>query len=261
MAPGVLMIDGSVVSASEAQVALDDGLVRGDGVFEGMRIYGRRPRTPAGHLDRLQKSADGVALSIDRSRLEAELAEFCQATSSPDCAVRLMVTRGGQVIWREEPLPGFTQVSLLPAQHRVTPLLVGAKTLAYAANMQAQRQAKAAGCDDALFVRADDQAILEGPTSAFAWIDDDRLVFPPLDTGVLDSLTRRIAMDAVPSTTREATTAELASAQGAFLLSTVMEAVPVSEVKGLASFDPQAPVVTSVRDSIAAAIAEHVVDV
>ncbi|MGI9539802.1 MAG: aminotransferase class IV, partial [Miltoncostaeaceae bacterium] len=99
-----------------------------------------------------------------------------------------------------------------------------------------------------------------GPTSAFAWIDGDHLVFPPLEAGVLDSLTRRIAMDAVPSTTREATTAELADAQGAFLLSTVMEAVPVSEVKGVVTFDPQAPLVTSVRGSIAAAIAEHVVD-
>lgn len=255
------MIDGRVVPATEARVAVDDGLVRGDGVFEGMRIYGRRPRTPGGHLDRLQKSADGVALPIDRARVEAQLAEFCQATSSPDCAVRLIVTRGGQIIWREEPLPGLATVRLYPALHRVTPLLVGAKTLAYAANMQAQRQAKAAGCDDALLVRADDQVVLEGPTSSFAWIEGGKLVFPPLETGVLDSLTRRIAMDAVPSTTREATTAELASADGAFLLSTVMEAVPVAEVMGLARFDPEASAVTGARQAIEAAIAEHVVEV
>ena len=45
-----LMIDGVLVAASEASVPLDDGLVRGDGVFEGMRLYGRRPRTPEAHM-------------------------------------------------------------------------------------------------------------------------------------------------------------------------------------------------------------------
>ena len=88
-----------------ARVAVDDGLVRGDGVFEGLRLYDRRPRTPDWHLDRLGRSAGAIGLGLDRALLEAELAEFCRATAAADCAVRLIVTRGGQRVWREEPIP------------------------------------------------------------------------------------------------------------------------------------------------------------
>src|SRR5262245_15687708 len=168
--PGTaLMVDGRLLGPRErASVTLDDGLVRGDGVFEGMRLYGRRPRTPREHLDRLCRSAEVVGLPVDRAMLEAELAEFAARTLAPDCGVRLMVTRDGHRVWREEPVPQPSSgLLLLPVEHRVTPLLVGAKTLSYAANMQAKRLAADAGCDDALLVDADGGAILEGPTTAF----------------------------------------------------------------------------------------------
>jgi branched-subunit amino acid aminotransferase/4-amino-4-deoxychorismate lyase len=246
-----LMIDGRLVPPGDAaRVAVDDGLVRGDGIFEGIRLYDRRPRTPAEHLDRLALSAANVDLEIDRPQLEAELAEFCAATRRPDCGVRLMITRGGQRVWREENLPPESDgLRLLPVPHRVTPLLIGAKTLSYAANMQAQRRAKAAGCHEALLVRADDDAVLEGPTSSFGWLEGDTLVFPPLAVGVLDSITRRLAGRALPVRERQATVGELAAADGAILMSTVMEAQPVAEVHGVATFDPASP---RVRDAIAA---------
>lgn len=256
-----LMINGRMVHAAGAQITLDDGFVRGDGVFEGMRAYDRNPRTPAEHLDRLQRSADGVDISLDRAQLEAELAEFCASTAAPDCAIRLMVSRGGQRVWREEPLPPESDgLSLLPVRHLVTPLLIGSKTLSYAGNMQANRQAKAAGCDEALLVRAHDQAVLEGPTSSFCWIEGAQLVFPPLDeAGVLDSITRRLAAASMPSTTRLATVDELSGADGALLISTVMEAQPVAEVVGVATFDPSAPAVHSARAAIKKAIDASVV--
>jgi branched-chain amino acid aminotransferase len=256
-----VMIDGAFVPATgPARVALDDGLVRGDGVFEGLRLYDRAPRTPGEHLDRLGRSAAAVGLPIDRALLEAELAEFCAATSRPDCGVRLIVTRGGRRVWREEPLPAPSDgLRVLPVPHRVTPLLVGAKTLSYAANMQALRRAREAGCDDALFVRADDDVVLEGPVTAFAWIEDGSLVFPPLDAGVLDSITRRIAAEAVPTRERAATLAELASAEAAFLMSTVQEVQPVAEIAGVGRFDTADPVAAQVRETIRRAIAERVV--
>lgn len=246
-----LMIDGRLAGPDGAgRLGVDDGLVRGDGVFEGMRLYGRRPRTPREHLDRLERSARAVALPLDRALLERELAAFCDAVSEPDCGVRLMVTRGGHRIWREEPLPSFAgPLRLMPAAHRVTPLLVGAKTLSYAANMQAQRLARAGGCDDALLVRADDDLVLEGPTTAFGWLQDGALVFPPLELGVLDSITRRLAAEALPVRERAASLAELAAADGAILMSTVIEAQPVAEVVGAARFDAASP---SVREACAA---------
>ena len=91
------MIDGRLVPQGEVPlVPLDDGLVRGDGVFEGMRLYDRRPRTPREHLDRLARSAATVGLEIDRPLLERELEEFASLATDPDCGVRLIVTRGGR---------------------------------------------------------------------------------------------------------------------------------------------------------------------
>lgn len=263
-APPALMIDGRLVPDGDvARVALDDGLVRGDGAFEGMRIYGRRPRTPAMHLDRLARSAEVVDLPIDRALLEAELAEFCESTTDPDCGVRLIVTRGGQRVWREEPIPPeFPDgMRLLPTPHRVTPLLVGAKTLSYAANMQAARRARAAGCHDALLVGADDGLVLEGPTWSFGWLEGDVLVFPPLELGILDSLTRRLARQALAVRERPGTLDELARAVGALALSTALEARPVAEIRGVASFDPASADVlaaaAAIREVIAASVVEE----
>ncbi len=256
-----LMIDGRLVPAGDvARVAVDDGLVRGDGVFEGLRTYGRRPRTPGMHLDRLARSAEAVGLEIDRDVLEAELDEFCRSTAAADCAVRLIVTRGGQRVWREEPIPAAPPegVRLLPVPHRLTPLLVGAKTLSYAANMEAGRRARAAGCHDALLVDADSGLVLEGPTWSLGWLEGDALVFPPLALGILDSLTRRLAGGAVPVRERPAELGELAEADGALVLSTVMEARPVAEIRGVAVYDPASDRVlaaaAAIREAAAAAV-------
>lgn len=252
------MIDGQIVGpGDEAWLMLDDGLVRGDGIFEGLRAYGRVARTAEAHLTRLAKSADNIDLVIDLDQLRGELVDFCQATVSPDCGVRLMVTRGGQRIWREEPLPTPPSdgLKLRPTPHRVTPLLIGAKTLSYAANMQAQRLAKGAGCNDALLVGADDQLVLEGPTTSFAWIEDGVLTFPPLEVGVLDSITRRVAQEALPTKERAATLDEMAGMEGAFLLSTLLEAAPVSEIAGVATYDIDSGRTQEIRQAVAEACA------
>ena len=256
-----VMIDGEVVPADDTvRVTMDDGLIRGDGVFEGMRFYGRRPRTPDAHLERLAKSGAGAGIPIDAELLLHEMAAFCDATVHPDCGVRLIVTRSGIRIWREEPIPAFGPegMGLLPVAHRVTPLLIGVKTLSYSANMRAQRMAKDQGMNDALLYRADDRVILEGPTTSFAWIEGDNLVFPPLAAGVLDSITRRIATAAVPTVEREMTLDDLAHADGAFLLSSYQQAVPVHTVLGVATFDVTTDRVRAVVEAVDAATLECV---
>lgn len=246
-----VMINGEVLADGEGvPVPLDDGLVRGDGIFEGMCFYDRLPRTPELHLDRLARSGEGSGIPVDRARLRREMRAFADATNGATCGVRLMLTRGGHVIWREEPLPSFPDGEVLfPVATRVNPLLVGVKTLSYAPNMRAQRMAKAEGAHDAVCFRVDDRAILEGPTTAFAWLEGDTMMFPPLEVGVLDSITRRLATEAVPSGTRELTLDELASVDGAFLMSSYQEVVPVREVIGIASW----PIDGTVADVCAAA--------
>lgn len=250
-----VMIDGEIVPGDDpVRVTMDDGLIRGDGIFEGIRAYARRPRTPEAHLERLARSGDGAGIPVDVEQLRAEMGAFCEATISPDCAIRLIITRGGIRIWREEPLPPpRASVDLMPVAHRVTPLLVGVKTLSYAANMRAQRIAKDAGMDDALLYRADDRVVLEGPIWSFAWLEGDTVMFPPLDVGVLDSITRRVVVDAVPTVERELTVEGLAGADAGFLLSSVAEIVPVRTIFGVTEFPVDTP---RIREVVAAVRAE-----
>ena len=74
-----------------------------------------------------------------------------------------------------------------------------------------------------------------------------------------ESITRRLASQALPVRERRAGLAELAAAEGALVLSTIQEARPVAEIRGVASFDPAAPGVlaaaAAVREAIAAAVA------
>ena len=257
MLNGTLHRDGAGVP-----VPIDDGLIRGDGVFEGLRFYDRVPRTPDLHLARLAKSGEGAAIPVDVPRLRREMAAFAEATANPTCGVRLILTRGGHVIWREEPFAVYPEgQSLHPVPNRVNPLLVGVKTLSYSPNMRAMRMAKQAGADDALCYRVDDRVILEGPTTAFGWLEGDTLFFPPLETGVLDSITRRLAMEAVPRATKEMAIDDLASADGAFLMSSYQEFVPVHTVQGIATFDIGTPAVQEMAATVNAHIRSQVAPV
>jgi branched-chain amino acid aminotransferase len=230
-----IMIDGELcVPGTSGRPRLDDGLVRGDGVFEGLRAYGRRPRTPKAHLDRLAASAAAIDLPIDRDLIAGELDDLCAAASDPDCAVRIMLTRGGQRIIREEPLPQLPASWLLSAQaHRITPLLIGSKTLSYAANMQANRRAKAAGADEALLYDPDTAGILEAPTSAFLWLEGDKVCAPPLSTGILDSITRRLIAEVTDLHVHARRLDDLQDAESGMLVSTVMELQPIHGVQGI----------------------------
>jgi branched-chain amino acid aminotransferase len=230
-----IMIDGELCAPGvPARPLLDDGLVRGDGVFEGLRAYARRPRTPDAHLDRLAKSAAGIDLPMDRALVARELDALCAAASAPDCAVRIMLTRGGQRIIREEPLPELPASWLLSAQaHRITPLLIGSKTLSYAANMQANRRAKAAGADEALLYDPETTAILEAPTSSFLWLEGDKVCAPPLSTGILDSITRRLVAEVTELHVHPRRLDDLQDAEAGMLVSTVMELQPVHGVQGV----------------------------
>jgi branched-chain amino acid aminotransferase len=248
-----IMIDGELSPpGSPARPLLDDGLVRGDGVFEGLRAYARRPRTPREHLDRLAKSAGEIDLPLDRGLIARELDALCAASSTPDCAVRIMLTRGGQRILREEPLAQLPESWLLSAQaHRITPLLIGSKTLSYAANMQANRRAKAAGAHEALLYDPDGNGILEAPTSSFLWLEGDKVCAPPLSTGILDSITRRLVSEITELHVRARTLEDLQDADGGMLVSTVMELLPVHGVQGVVEWSGVPARVAGLRAALA----------
>jgi branched-subunit amino acid aminotransferase/4-amino-4-deoxychorismate lyase len=249
----MVMIDGVPTAPERAVVPLDDGLVRGDGVFEGLRSYGRRLRDPGAHLDRMARSAARISLEFPRALIAEELAHFAGITGAPDCGVRAILTRSGHRVLREEPLaPRAPSWELCPVEHRISPLLIASKTLSYAANMQAARVAAAAGADAPLLIRADDRAVLEGHIYSVCWLEGQRIVFPSLETGILDSLTRRLMAEAMADVVvRDAPVEELAGADGVLCVSTVLESQPVHAISGIGRFDPASARMAEVRSALA----------
>src|SRR5919197_5174057 len=102
------ILDGAVLPADEVQIpATDEGLLRGDGVFEVVRLYDGRPFALGDHLARMQRSADNLRLAIDIDALRADIDALLDAGRPDDGVLRVLVTRGGRRIGFIEPLPNL----------------------------------------------------------------------------------------------------------------------------------------------------------
>jgi branched-chain amino acid aminotransferase len=199
----------------------DDGLYRGDGAFEVIRVYGGRLFALGDHLDRLQRSATAIEMQFDRAALEAEIEALLEQAGGIDGQLRLIVTRGGRRLAMIEPLPPHAEtLRLATVTYSPTVILNGVKSLSYAANMQATRLAKAQGADEAVLVQPDG-TVLEPPTSAIFWVSPQgTLRTPALEAGVLESITRDRLVKALEVEEGIWPVADLRAASEAFLAST-----------------------------------------
>src|SRR3982750_4920009 len=99
-------VDGRISPTAEAVVPLkDDGLYRGDGAFEVIRLYEGKPFALDDHVDRLGSSASAIELKFDRAALESEIAARLAELGDADGQLRLIVTRGGRRLAMTEPIP------------------------------------------------------------------------------------------------------------------------------------------------------------
>jgi branched-chain amino acid aminotransferase len=246
-------VDGAIAPTAEATIPLkDDGLYRGDGVFEVIRLYGGRPFALAEHLDRLERSAAAIDLQAQRAELEPEIEALIEAHGEADAQLRLVVTRGGRRLAMIEPLvEHLDSVRLATVTYSPTQILNGVKSLSYGANMHATRIAQADGADEALLVRPDG-IVLEAPTSTIFWVADGVLQTPSLSAGILDSITRRSVIDGMDVVEGEFAIAGLLGATEVFLASTVREIQPVTAVDDT-TFEG-GPVTAEARTTFEAAI-------
>jgi branched-chain amino acid aminotransferase len=232
MASGLSCIDGVLLAQEEALVPVTDpGLVRGDGVFEAIRIYGGRTFGLAQHLERLGRSAEGLRLSIDIDGFRSDVAMMLAARGEGDDVLRLIATRGGRRISLFEPLPelpdSFTLGCVTYAPVRV---LDAIKSLSYAGNMLAGRLAQERGFTEALLVTPHSR-VLECPTSSFFAVSDGVLRTPPLTDHILDSITRRVVLAVADVREEPITLADLDSIDEAFIASSIREVAPVSRIE------------------------------
>jgi branched-subunit amino acid aminotransferase/4-amino-4-deoxychorismate lyase len=230
-------LNGRFAPAAETMIpVLDEGFLRGDGIFEAIRVYAGRPFATADHLDRLERSARNLHLgvSVPRAELEAEIDELIgrRGGSSFTGALRIVLTRGGRRLVMTEPLTEFPERARLAfVTFAPTHILDGVKSLSYAANMLATRIAKERGFDDALLVTPHGR-VLELPTSSIFWVStDDGLCTPPLEDHILASITRDRLMRLIDARERPCTREDLLEASEAFVVSSVREVQPVGAIE------------------------------
>jgi branched-chain amino acid aminotransferase len=226
-------LDGEIMLAAEATVpATDPGLLRGDGVFEVIRVYDGRPFALEAHLARLERSATNMRLPLDVEAVRADAHRLlAQAGAGPAHeALRIVVTRGGRRLLLTEPLVVLPErVRLATITYSPTRVLDGVKSLSYGANMLASRLARERGFDEALLVTPHGR-VLEAPTSSIFWIKDGELLTPPLDDHILASITRRLVLELTGGRECACTLDDLLAADEAFLSSTVREVQPIAAV-------------------------------
>lgn len=247
-------VNGEYVDATEASLPVGDlGIVRGYGVFDLGRTYGRAPFRLREHLQRLYRSALQIDLEIPW-RIE-ELEAICLETLArnpdiQDAAIRIVVTGGesaGHMMPEEKPslfvmitklnLPspelfetGGTLVSI--QGERFLPTV---KSLNYISAIMAMKKARKAGAVEALYVGP--QGLLtECTTSNFFAIKDGVVITSDVD--VLDGITRaavlEVAEDLYPVEYRQLRFDELREVDEAFITSTTKEILPIVRVDDFA---------------------------
>ncbi len=229
----------------------DLGVLRGESVFETMRVGNGRAAFLGQHLERFQQSASRMAFALP-SGWEQLAEKACAGVD--EGVLRLVCSKGAP----EQGPVGFALVTDVPAeavrgreqgvavvtlslgvstaQRAQTPwLLGGVKATSYAVNMAALRHAQDEGADDAIWVSSDGQ-VLEAPTASVGLVVDGTLVSPPAEVGILPGTTLAAvqALGVVPHESRPVTAEELGAAEEVLLLSSVRGIAPVVRLDGRA---------------------------
>lgn len=243
-----------LADAGQPHVYVDDlGLLRGESVFETLRVIGGAPVDLDRHLARLAHSAAAVDVTLpDPAHFAAAAWLAINAADSTEGVLRLVATKGSEVhgplrfafVSRlpasivEQRVRGITAFTLtlgVPAALRTSApwLLGGVKSTSYAVAMAGQRAAIEAGYDDGIWISSDGE-VLEGTTSNVLVVLGDVLYTPPpAELGLLPGLTLARITDVAEVVERRLTVVELAAAQEVLLASSVRGVVPVVRLDGV----------------------------
>jgi branched-chain amino acid aminotransferase len=244
-------LDGAIGPAEDARIPVtDEGLTRGDGAFEVMKLYGGRPFALPDHLARLDRTCTGLRLPYHAAALRGEIDALLDAAGPVDAMLRVVLTRGERRIRTIEPLPErLPAARVATVTYATTRVLDGLKTLSYAGNMLAGRLARERGFDEALLVTPHGR-VLEGPTWSFFWVAGGRLYTPPLEDRILASITRAYVLDEYEGEERPCTMDDVAAAEEAFIASTVREAMPIAVVDDITLPSAPGPVTLEVGERL-----------
>ncbi len=260
-----IWVNGELLPKSKALISVyDHGLLYGDGVFEGIRVYKGKIFKSKQHMDRLWKSAEALRIQIPISREEmVDIQRKCiEANGIVDGYIRLLVTRGVGTLGLNPfkcPVPGVIciadQIALYPKEMYETGMTVvlaerprvpiacldpKIKSLNYLNNIMAKVEALDRGLLEAIMLNTDGYVSECTGDNIFA-IKDGKIFTPSPDAGMLMGITREFVMDTVAPSCgytveeRMMRPEELLTADEVFLTGSAAEMIAVT---GIITRDP-----------------------
>jgi len=258
-----IYLNNKFVSDEEAVVSVfDHGFLYGDGVYETIRSYGPRIFMRDEHLSRLFRSAEEIGLTIPipmknwEDILHEAMIRNDVGTDLQDAYLRITVSRGAGDIGLDPALCSSPTVVvmaklLVPAASRLyeggVNVIVAStkrnlpyalspqiKTTNFLNNIQAKREAIAAGAFDSILLNWE-QHLTECTISNLFFVMDGTLRTPALECGLLDGITRNIVIRLAGELNIHIeegryTVDQLYRADECFLTNTSMEIMPVTSV-------------------------------
>jgi branched-chain amino acid aminotransferase len=257
----LVSIDGRLVPRAEARVSVfDHGLLYGDGVFEGIRIYDRRIFRLDAHLARLEASAHaiGLAIPLARATLAETVRETVRANRQENGYIRLVVTRGEGPLGLDPTTCArpcviviVADLAVYPAEHYASGIRVVTaatrqvaaasidpriKSLNYLKNVLARLEAHQAGAAEALMLNPEG-FVAECTADNVFVVHGGRVLTPPATDGALDGITAGVVRDLARADglaweERRLARYDLFVADECFLTGTGAEMIPVTSLDG-----------------------------
>jgi branched-chain amino acid aminotransferase len=256
-----IWIDGQLVDKADARISVyDHGLLYGDGVFEGIRVYGGRIFECEAHLDRLWASAKAIRLTIPISREEfrAAMEQTVKVNGFIDCYIRACVTRGVGYLGispancarpsvfiiadtitmypREMYEKGMAIITASVIRNHPNALSPRIKSMNYLNNILAKIEAIDAGVPEAIMLNHQGN-VAECTGDNIFIVRGGQVQTPGTADGILEGITRKVVLElcrkqGIPCVERTLQRHDLYIADECFLTGSAAEVVPVTKIDG-----------------------------
>ena len=251
-----IWMNGGIVPLEEAKISvLDHGLLYGDGIFEGIRIYGAKVFRLSDHLHRFATAAKAIGLTLPGGldAVRQIVLETARSYGQSEAYLRLVLTRGEGELGVDPTTCSAPRLFCIVDQVRIHPaeklasgldLLTSSlrrpaadaldprvKSLNYLNNVLAKVEARQRGADEALLLGATGLVAEAAVANIFAWLEGE-LVTPPATDGALEGITRRTVLElagdlGLPAREKSLGRFDLLSAAEVFLTGSGAGLVPV----------------------------------
>jgi branched-chain amino acid aminotransferase len=254
-------IDGKFYNKDDAKISVyDHGLLYGDGVFEGIRVYRGKIFECESHLRRLFDSAKAICLKPPHTaeQLKSAMEETVRTNGFSDCYIRLVITRGVGYLGLNPskcPTPsviiiadtielypqemynnGMSIITASVVRNHPNALSPRVKSLNYLNNILAKIEAADANVPEALMLNQEGN-VAECTGDNIFIVHDAQVLTPGTADGILEGVTRKVIIQlcqklSIPCAEKTMQRHDLYIADECFLTGTAAEVIPVTRIDG-----------------------------